>query len=44
VSLVDIEQLREIAQVEFVGIVVEGIIPDINELRIIVTDGSFVDV
>jgi Family of unknown function (DUF6516) len=44
VSLVDIEQLREMTQVEFVGIVVEAIIPDINELRIILADGSFVDV
>jgi hypothetical protein len=44
VSLVDVERLREIAQMEFVGIVVEAIIPDINELRIILTDGSFVDV
>ena len=43
-SLVDVERLREIAQMEFVGIVVEAIIPDINELRIILTDGSFVDV
>jgi hypothetical protein len=30
--------------VEFVDIVVEAIIPDINELRVILTDGSFVDV
>jgi hypothetical protein len=44
VSLVDVERLREIAQMEFVDIVVEAIIPDINELRIILTDGSFVDV
>jgi hypothetical protein len=44
VSLVDVERLREIAQMEFVGLVVEAIIPDINELRIILTDGSFVDV
>jgi hypothetical protein len=44
VSLVDVERLREIAQMECVGIVVEAIIPDINELRIILTDGSFVDV
>ena len=43
-SLVDVERLREIAQMEFVDIVVEAIIPDINELRIILTDGSFVDV
>ena len=34
----------EIAQMGFVDIVVEAIIPDINELRIILTDGSFVDV
>jgi hypothetical protein len=44
VSLVDVERLRELAQVEFVDIVVEAIIPDINELRIILTDWSFVDV
>jgi Family of unknown function (DUF6516) len=44
VSLVDVERLREIAEVEFVDIVVEAVIPDINELRIILTDGSFVDV
>jgi hypothetical protein len=44
VSLVDVERLREIAEVEFVDIGVEANIPDINELRIILTDGSFVDV
>jgi hypothetical protein len=44
VSLVDVERPREIAEVEFVDIVVEAIMPDINELRIILTDGSFVDV
>jgi uncharacterized protein DUF6516 len=44
VSLVDVERRREIAEVEFDGIVVEAITPDINELRIILTDGSFVDV
>ena len=43
-SLVDVERLRQIAEVEFVDIVVEAVIPDINELRIILTDGSFVDV
>jgi hypothetical protein len=37
VSLVDVEWLREIAEVEFADIVVEAIIPDINELRIILT-------
>jgi Family of unknown function (DUF6516) len=44
VSLVDVEWLREIAEVEFVDIVIEAVIPDINELCIILTDGSFVDV
>ena len=43
-SLVDVERLRQIAEVEFVDIVLEAVIPDINELRIILTDGSFVDV
>lgn len=41
---VDIGQLREIAEVEFADIVKEAIVPDINELRIILHDGSFVDV
>ncbi len=43
-SPVDVERLREIAEVEFVDIAVEAIIPDINELRVILTGGSFVDV
>ena len=41
---VDVERLREIAEVEFADIVLEALIPDINELRIILSDGSFVDV
>jgi hypothetical protein len=44
VSLIDVERLREIAEVEFAGIVVEAVIPGINELRVILMDGSFVDV
>ena len=36
-SLVDVERLRELAELEFVDIVVEGFIPDINELRLILT-------
>ena len=43
-SLVDVERLREIAEVEFGDIVIEAFIPDINELRLILRDGSFVDV
>ena len=43
-SLVNVERLREIAEVEFAGIVVEAFIPAVNELRVILTDGSFVDI
>lgn len=43
-SMVNVGRLREIAEVEFVDIVVEAFVPDINELRVILTDGSFVDV
>jgi len=43
-SQVDVKRLREIAEIEFVDIVAEVLVPDINELRIILTDGSFVDV
>ena len=43
-SVVDIERLREIAEVEFAEIVTEAIIPDANELRILLLDGSFIDI
>jgi len=43
-SLVAIERLHEIAEVEFGDIVAEALIPDVNELRLILRDGSFVDV
>lgn len=43
-KLIDMAGLREIAEVEFSDIVTEGLIPDANELRIILIDGSFVDV
>ena len=42
--LVDTKRLREIAEVEFSDIVIEALVPDINELRIVLSDGSFVDV
>ncbi len=41
---IDVQRLREIAEVEFATIVVEALVPDINQLRIILGDGSFVDV
>ena len=43
-SLVDTERLREIAEVEFTDIVLDVIVPDDNELRVILMDNSFVDV
>ena len=41
---VDVERLREIAEVEYADIVGATKIPDINELRSIFKDGSFMDV
>jgi len=43
-TLVNIPRLREIAEVEFGDIVVDTDSPDLNELRIILVDGSFIDV
>jgi len=42
-SLVDVERLRKIAEIEFSDIVEEAFVPDMNELRIILIDGSFLD-
>lgn len=42
-SVVDVERLREIAEVEFADIVAEVVIPDVNELRVMLSDGSFID-
>lgn len=43
-TLVNISRLREIAEVEFSDVVVDTASSDLNELRIILIDGSFVDV
>lgn len=43
-SLVDIEHLRQVAEIEFSDIVLEALSPDVNELRIFLVDGSFIDV
>ena len=43
-NLIDVGRLREIAEVEFADIVTEAFITDINEMRIVLSDGSFVDV
>lgn len=39
----DLDRLREIAEVEFADIVEHAYCPDLNQLRIILADGSFVD-
>ena len=43
-NLVDVERLRAIAELEFPDIVLDTFIPDLNQLRVVLTDGSFVDV
>jgi len=43
-SIVNVKQLQQIAEVEFSDIVAEAVVSDINELRIILMDGSFIDV
>jgi len=41
---INVEKLGEVAEVEYPDIVSEIVISDLNELRIILNDGSFVDV
>jgi len=41
---VDLRTLKEIAEIEFADIVAEAFILDINELRLLLYEGSFVDV
>ena len=43
-SLIDIRRLKEIAETEFSDIVQGAHSPDLNELRIFIKEGSFVDV
>ena len=43
-SWVDVERLAELATVEFADIVQDAWVPGTNELRIALSDGSFVDV
>jgi hypothetical protein len=44
VILIDCNHLRHIATVEYADIVVDAFVPGLNELRIFLRDGSFVDV
>ena len=43
-TLVDTQRLAEIAEVEYSDVVAETLVPGLNQLRIILIDGSFVDV
>lgn len=43
-SIVNVEQLRNLVEVEFPDIITESVVSDINELRLILIDGSFIDV
>jgi len=43
-SPVNVERLRAIAEIEYADIVIEAWVPGLNTLRIILRDGSFVDV
>ena len=42
--IIDTGRLKEIAEIEFGDIVDDVILTDINEIRIILIDGSFIDV
>ncbi len=42
--IVDIEKLKDIIEIEFGEIVEDVVLSDINELRIALIDGSFIDV
>lgn len=43
-SIVNVEQLRNLVEVEFPDIIKESVVSDINELRLILIDGSFIDI
>lgn len=43
-SVVDVDRLADIAEIEFADIVVNAVVPGINKLRIFVNDGSLIDV
>jgi len=42
--IIDTKKLKDIAEVEFNDIVVDVILTDLNELRIILVEGSFIDI
>ena len=42
--IVDVKKLRDIAEIKFADIVENAIITDLNQLRIFLKEGSFIDV
>ena len=42
--IIDTGRLKEISEIEFGDIVDDVVLTDINEIRIILIDGSFIDV
>ncbi len=42
--IIDTKKLKDIAEIEFDKIVEDVILSDINELRIVLIDGSFIDI
>jgi len=43
-TLSNLRRLRQIAEVEFVDIVVDVWVPDVNTMRVMLRDGSYIDV
>jgi hypothetical protein len=44
VKPIEVDHLKAIAEIEFADLVLEAFIPDMNRLRIILLDGSVIDV
>jgi hypothetical protein len=40
-TIVNVEQLRTIVEVEFSDIITDSVVSEINQLRLILRDGSF---
>jgi hypothetical protein len=43
-TIVNVEQLRTLVEVEFSDIITDSVVSEINQLRLILRDGSFIDV
>lgn len=43
-NVINMAPLGAIAETEFADIVIEALAPDLNEMRILIKDGSFIDI